>query len=129
MENALDFAHMVGIIDPRERRNADARNRRRALSLDEVITRLTAFVADRAQWYEEARERLGLKRTAADLKGPEGVLPFATFTGIRRNLKSLIDIRQYFIDVDSKQHVEQLPPYLLNTNGPCLWKLCLLNKR
>ena len=115
MESSLAFAQMWGILDPRERRKPEARAERRDLSWNELITGLTSWVADKNAWFVEARERLGLKAKAADLKGPEGVLPFTTFKGIQRNLKAVTAIRQYLADIGCDSYVDHLKPFLLNS--------------
>ena len=114
MTNALRLARLHGILDPRERRDAEKRQHARGLLWSEYEKELKAIVADKEDWYAERRRDLGLKSKDANMKGPEGVLPHSALKAWQRNLRSVQAISKYFLDAGCEDYLPHLRSSQLN---------------
>jgi hypothetical protein len=115
IESTRQWGQVFGILDPRVRRNVDQRRLLRSTPFLEGVTTLQGIVADRTEWYAEARQSLGLPETAKGLKGPEGVPCFGTFEAWQTTFNELQDLHQRLVEAGLTEFADRLLLSRINT--------------
>lgn len=115
MASTREFGQLVGILDPRVRKDLDQRSKLRSHDFLHRIDTFDNIIRDREDWYKEARECLGLPPTAKGLKGPEGVPCYGTFQAWQASADDLRHVHTCLVSAGLSELAANIPLEKPNT--------------